>query len=293
MPDPFFSIIIPTYDRLTTLPAAVQSVLNQSYQNFEVIIVDDGSEDGTEEWVKTIKDERIKYIKQQNSGVCAARNNGALEAYGGWICFLDSDDVVSINWLQDFYSLASLGRYDLLFCGMELNDSVLKEKRKVLPSSKYESGRNWWLHNAGVWTVRKEMFFQVGGYDKDLKFGENTELGIRLKALNPRVGIIDRFNFHYSVSVDGGSRNLKEIVRCNELILNKHPAFFAKNKGAKQKFEQALGVGLIRLRRQTEGRHYLWRGYLSNPTNLKAFIIALVGSIPTIASRKWKPHQVK
>ena len=90
------SVIIPTYNRKQTLKRAIQSVYIQSLPPFEIIVVDDGSKDGTKEWVKK-KYPNIKYIYQKNSGVSSARNKGIKTAQGKYISFLDSDD----TWHKD------------------------------------------------------------------------------------------------------------------------------------------------------------------------------------------------
>lgn len=98
---PFFSIIIPTYNRKNFLEIAIQSVLAQTFDSFELIIVDDGSTDGTKDMVQeNFTDERIKYIFQENAERSAARNNGIKKASGTWICFLDSDDQYKKNHLE-------------------------------------------------------------------------------------------------------------------------------------------------------------------------------------------------
>lgn len=89
---PYFSIIIPAYNRAHILPKAIDSVINQIFDNWELIIVDDGSKDNTKEVVLAINDKRIHYIYQNNAERSAARNNGISNANGRYICFLDSDD---------------------------------------------------------------------------------------------------------------------------------------------------------------------------------------------------------
>jgi glycosyltransferase involved in cell wall biosynthesis len=97
---PFISIIIPTYNRSAFLPTAIQSVLDQTFDDFELIIVDDGSTDVTREIVKEYHDERMKYIFQNNNGRSAARNKGIELAKGKYICFLDDDDYVLNHYLE-------------------------------------------------------------------------------------------------------------------------------------------------------------------------------------------------
>jgi len=95
-----FSIIIPTYNRAAFLPKAIKSVLAQTYNDWELIIVDDGSTDNTNEVISQYSDCRIMYIYQQNAERSAARNNGINHAKGEYICFLDSDNYMNADRLQ-------------------------------------------------------------------------------------------------------------------------------------------------------------------------------------------------
>lgn len=90
----FFSIIIPTYNRASFIANTIKSILNQSYQHFEIIIVDDGSTDKTKEIIDNFKSEKIKYFKIENSERGFARNFGVIQSSGDYITFLDSDDVL-------------------------------------------------------------------------------------------------------------------------------------------------------------------------------------------------------
>ncbi len=92
-----FSIIIPAYNREKTVRRAIGSVLRQTYQRFEILVVDDGSLDNTREAILSMKDDRIRYIHQENQGAQVARNRGIKEAKNEWIAFLDSDD----EWISD------------------------------------------------------------------------------------------------------------------------------------------------------------------------------------------------
>lgn len=100
---PFFSIIIPTYNRAEFLSGAVMSILDQGFTDWELLIVDDGSTDNTKAIVNGFKDDRIKYIFQENAERSAARNNGIDNAEGKYICFLDSDDLFERNHLSELH----------------------------------------------------------------------------------------------------------------------------------------------------------------------------------------------
>lgn len=92
-----FSVIIPTYNRALFITESIESILAQTYIHFELIIVDDGSTDATEQIVRNFNDTRIKYFKKKHSGVSATRNYGVEKSTGDMVCFLDSDDILLNN----------------------------------------------------------------------------------------------------------------------------------------------------------------------------------------------------
>ncbi|PIQ22099.1 MAG: glycosyl transferase, partial [Cytophagales bacterium CG18_big_fil_WC_8_21_14_2_50_42_9] len=98
---PFFSVVIPTYNLADFIFKTIQSVLNQTYPAFEIIIIDDGSRDNTEAVVKAIPDKRIVYQKVENGERGRARNIGTLQAKGDYITFIDSDDLAYPNHLAE------------------------------------------------------------------------------------------------------------------------------------------------------------------------------------------------
>lgn len=102
---PFFSVIIPTYNRARSIADAVKSVLGQTFTDFELIVIDDGSKDNTAEVLQSFcdSDPRVRYIYQDNAERSAARNHGIEVAKGQYICFLDSDDVYLDSHLAEFH----------------------------------------------------------------------------------------------------------------------------------------------------------------------------------------------
>jgi glycosyltransferase involved in cell wall biosynthesis len=102
---PIFSIVIPTYNRAHLIAKTIESVLNQSFVEFEVMVIDDGSTDNTEGVVKTFTDPRVSYHRKQNAERGAARNYGAAKANGLYVNFIDSDDLVYPNHLRVAHSL--------------------------------------------------------------------------------------------------------------------------------------------------------------------------------------------
>ena len=95
-----FSVIIPLYNKEVSIASTIQSVLNQTYDDFELIVVNDGSTDKSREVIADIADSRIRIIDKENGGVSGARNRGIREANNEWITFLDGDDRWDANYLS-------------------------------------------------------------------------------------------------------------------------------------------------------------------------------------------------
>ena len=107
---PYFSVIIPTYNRADLIKKTISSFLDQTFQNYEIIVVDNDSTDHTEEVVRGFGDERISYFKKQNEEQAIARNFGAKKSVGGYINFFDSDDLAYPNHLQAAYDFIQHNR---------------------------------------------------------------------------------------------------------------------------------------------------------------------------------------
>ena len=128
---PIFSIVIPSYNRAHLIGKTIESVLRQEFTDFEILIVDDGSKDNTEEVASTFTDKRIRYLKKQNAERGAARNYGSNHANGSYINFFDSDDLMYPNHLKEAYNLiTSIGSPEFVHLAYDyqLEDgSVLKQ----------------------------------------------------------------------------------------------------------------------------------------------------------------------
>jgi glycosyltransferase involved in cell wall biosynthesis len=135
MSDILFSIIIPTYNREKFIVKTIQSLLSQTYSNFELIIVDDGSTDNTEKVVREIEDQRIQYHKKENGERGAARNYGARLAKGNYINFFDSDDLAYSNHLSEaIVMLQKFNNPEVFHLGYDIKNTegrTLKRKNLV------------------------------------------------------------------------------------------------------------------------------------------------------------------
>ena len=117
------SVIVPVYNVEKYLPKAIESILNQSFKDFELFLVDDGSKDNSGKICDkySLVDNRIKVIHQNNSGAYSARNNALNVAIGEYVCFFDSDDYIDINMLSDLYSLAKQYDSNLIVSGFYID----------------------------------------------------------------------------------------------------------------------------------------------------------------------------
>ena len=136
---PIFSIILPTYDRAKLLARAVQSVVEQSFKDWELIVIDDGSSDNTKDVIAKFEDNRIKYFYQKNKGRSISRNNGIIHSDGDWICFLDSDDCYISTHLEVFnICIQSDPKSTVYKTGVQF----INEKGNVIFKSLYKSAND-------------------------------------------------------------------------------------------------------------------------------------------------------
>ncbi|MGK0253885.1 MAG: glycosyltransferase involved in cell wall biosynthesis [Mariniflexile sp.] len=170
---PLISIIICTYNRAEYLNTCINSIINQSNKNWELIIVDDGSDDNTFEIVNgyLIKYSNIRYVKHQNIKLALSRNIGLLLSLGKYITFLDSDDTFKENHIEsrlDFMTQNPL--IDLIYGGVELNE-------EIFVADYYKPGKLINVENCVLGSTffgKRKVFFEIAGYN-NLNYGEDTE----------------------------------------------------------------------------------------------------------------------
>lgn len=192
---PRVSVVIPTYNMAAFLPEAIESVLRQAFQDFEVIVVDDGSTDNTREVVAQFASQ-IKYIRQENAGPSAAYNRGDDVARGEYLLHLDADDVLMEGALEKAVSVMDSAP-EAGFCygqvrDMDKDGKELKLARQWPERSGLRKARqvmlelldlNFILPSAALF--RRACFHEVGRFDNSLGYGEDTELFARLAKRYP------------------------------------------------------------------------------------------------------------
>ena len=187
---PKVSVIIPTYNRLPMLKEAVDSVLAQDFEDFELIVVDDGSTDGTSEEIEKYGG-RVKLLRQpENRGVSTARNRGILRARGKYIGFLDSDDLWVKGKLKTQVTfLDNNPQYPLCYT----DEIWIRKGKRVNPKIKHAKYSGWILEKClplciispSSALMRKIVFKKVGLFDEVLPVCEDYDLWLRITARFP------------------------------------------------------------------------------------------------------------
>ena len=172
--EPLVSVIMPVYNRIGIVKHAIDSVLKQSYKNFELIIIDDGSTDGTVELIESMinKDDRIKFMKhKENKGVCKSRNDGLELAEGEYIFYLDSDNTWKKEYLKTMVgAYLELPDAKALYSGQFIADNYFSPIKRV----RYGCFNKSLLYNRNYidlncFTHKKEIYKKIGGFREELK----------------------------------------------------------------------------------------------------------------------------
>ncbi len=232
----FFSVVIPTYNRVHLLERAVRSCLAQSFNDFEIVIVDDGSSDGTREIVERIGDPRVAYVHQANLGGGAARNTGAEASRGLYLAFLDSDDEFLPGKLEAFHRAISCVPdqatrtvwYSQLWFQRGSGNRLRKPSRAIRPGERvgdylfaYEG-----LMQTSTLVVPRTLFEEVR-FDPRLRRLQDLDLCLRLEAAGARFAMLPepQVIWHDETAYDRVSYattavNMLEWVEANRSLLS-------------------------------------------------------------------------
>lgn len=231
--NPLISVVIPSYNSAKFLPTAVSSVVDQTYKNFEIIIVDDCSNDDTERVVKTfsLSNRNIKYIKHdENKGLSSARNTGIMAAKGDFIAFLDADDIWSPRKLEYQYrKFEDNPKLGVVFTGYTLIDLNKRIRREYCPprfNNQYDFARNLLVRNivtgsASSVMTKKECFEKVGLFDTALKAAEDWDMWMRI-AHNFTFGAVESPCVTYVEHSQNMSRNIERMITYSIRVIHKN-----------------------------------------------------------------------
>lgn len=285
------TIITTTYNRSFFLKRMIQSVLNQRFRDWVLLIVDDGSTDETETLVKQYKDPRIHYIHKNHSGTAESRNKGISLAQTDYITFLDSDDEACVNWLSTIFNHLDENT-GMLSCGYFRIDNK-SNKKAILP---LEIGVIWSGikigYKSGTLIFKKKVLESIGGFDTKLNSGLNTDLILRIIPflIKTKLNIKNINNILLKVYEHSGIRirnNPEMVYKGTVYLLEKHKLWFQQNPNEYENYSQVAAINLARLGRFKEGRKILETS-LKTKLRFKKALRYLLMTIPRLRNKIWQ-----
>lgn len=277
---PLISIIIPTYNRAHLILNAINSVINQTYDNWELIVVDDASYDNTDEVIKNLSDHRIKYIKSEtNGGNAAARNIGVKAASGEYISFLDSDDLMESNCLEEFFNvLKNKPDTKFAFGGYYILNTQTNHKTKVLwrPDPSKSFLKELKIGTGCGLLVKAEVFEKVGFFDERLRVAVDTDWLIRVEK-KYSYEVIE--NYLITVFTHGGERvrnDKTQLLKSYNIIFEKNKKSIYNDKALLFKFLYKLQFLNYQCRNNELGNYFFKEQFVNRIFKLKALITLLI-----------------
>lgn len=251
-----FSVIIPLYNKAPYIAKAIESVLGQTYRDFEVIVIDDGSTDQSLEVAKTFENKSITIISQPNSGVSTARNNGVKLAKHPYICFLDADDWWHPTFLEEMKRLIT----DFPDAGIYGSGYYIVKngQERIAPIGVPQGFEQGIIDYCEVYAktlcmpltsisvvIPKHIFDEEKGFKSQLKFGEDFDLWIRI-ALKHKVILVNKPLAYYNQDVDVNNRAIgSRFYKPEEHMLFSNYGDFMHNEGFRFLFERLALYGLL------------------------------------------------
>jgi glycosyltransferase involved in cell wall biosynthesis len=275
---PFFSVVIPLYNKAQHIRQTIDSVLQQTFTDFELLVVDDGSTDQSVNVVASIQDNRLHLLQQPNKGVSDARNLGIKKAEAAYIALLDADDFWHPNYLQtQFESISQFPSDQVFSVAMEmqykkrlfsLDNSV--DKLAVQQVDYFEASQSHTVLSSSSAVIHKSVFEKVGYFDTTLQSGQDTEMWTRIGlafkiVFNPR--LCARYQYEDQnflptkkelISVealekfDGEAQKnkfLAQFLNRNYYALTLKSKIFGEREKAKQ-FQQKVDISALSIRKR-------------------------------------------
>ena len=299
--NPTVSVIITTYNRAHLVSRALLSALNQTYEDFEIIVVDDASTDNTMEVLGGFKDKRIRYLRREkNGGDSASRNTGIRAAKGEYIALLDSDDEWFPEKLQKQVNkfMESGEGVGLIYTGFlyvsqmtgETLDQILPTLRGNVCTDLIVQG--CFLANSSV-LIRKICFQKAGFFDENLRSCVDWDMWIRLSKYFEFDFVPDvllKFYFHGNQV----SANLNMRLLGTERLIRKHEDDFSQYPSRFALYLKRIGILYILSGNGMKGRQYLGESIRRYPFQKSAYIHFLFSMLPaTIHKTILKKHYVR
>ena len=290
MNNPFFTVIIPTYNCVVFLQKALQSVLDQTFTDFEVIVVDNSSTDGTKDYLSNIYDNRLSIITVQNNGIIAySRNKGIMQARGQWLSFLDSDDLWYPQKLEKIYREIQ-NQPNLVFVSHDCKKMVNGKPIGIIKSGPIKKNMyeqlvlNFSILPTSTVTVKKSVAKETQGFSerKDFVTVEDYEHWIRIAKLGSFFNLAETLGEY---NIHGQNESRKSEIQANAVLAvrlrhleqwqKEFPQEATKTKINTAKSTIYLRVALVYLKSYdfSYSLKYAQKAIRHNKLNLKAYII--------------------
>lgn len=227
------SIIIPAYNAEKYIKKCLESVVNQTYKNIEVIVINDGSTDNTLEIIKKYKD--IVLIDQENAGVSASRNSGIKKSTGDYIMFVDSDDYIDLDMVEKMINISNNGKTDIIRCGYIREYKDKSVPFKMVDKSIYVDDKNvvynkfvkdYTLSSPCCQLIKKELIKKT--FDESISMGEDYLFNLDIYTNASTFMFTNETYYHYLYNEESSTTSLKKdkIVKNCEDVLKVYTTLF-------------------------------------------------------------------
>ena len=286
------SVIIPTYNRAEFLRLAVNSVINQTFQDFEIIIVDYASNDKTREVISQFDDNRIKYIgREKSGGPSEARNEGIINSHCEYIAFLDDDDEWLPEKLQRQIQILENSPQEIggIYTGRINVDGV---SGKILSTRLVDKRGDIFHELLSQFTiptssviVRKFCFEKVGLFDETIFFAEDRDMWVRI-SMEFQFECIEEPLIKYRIHQKNANTNLDKVIKGKERMLEKYEQWYKKNPKSLSMGCLELGMVYSLNGMSSKGKSANLRAISLNPFRIKPYFIFVLSCLGTNVFRK-------
>ena len=291
------SVVIPAYNRAATIRVAVESVLRQSRGDFELIVVDDGSSDGTVAAVEAVADPRLRLVRApRNGGAAAARNLGVAEARAPWVAFQDSDDEwMPLKLEKQMARLPEGTPHVGVYCGLLTlggldGDSGGRTEIRYRPEPErtpvegdilaplLESN----MVSTQTLVVRRDVFHDLGGFDELLPAMEDWDFALRL-ARRGSIAFVDEPLVHQRFSPNSLTRDLARQLRTHDLIVAKNLDLYESRPDLLARAYYIMAGDHRRSGNLPQARRYLALARRARPANPRIWAMSLYTGLKGLA----------
>lgn len=270
----FFSVIISVYNKEKCIKNTIESVLNQSFKDFEVIVINDGSTDNSQKIIQSFKDKRIKLITTKNQGASKARNTGIQEASANFIALLDGDDTWEGSYLQDMHNaIRTFPKLEVFTCGISQkyeNKTVpvtysFEQKDLYGKHNFFEASKKYALITSSSIVFNKNVLIKTGIFDTSIVSGQDTDLWIRF-GLHYDILFINKRLVYYNFNSSSLSNTTFELTK--KLKFDKYVDEEKQNKNLKVFLDRNRYSMAILSKLQNDQSHFDYYSSHLNSNNL-------------------------